>query len=80
LSRCSTSSNQIFALGIKPGYLACPLRRYGVTARGSALGDLPPKPAPYDYVCHFDHMWASAVARGNSKSAEGPAIHVPWSL
>jgi len=57
-----------------------PERRYGVTARGSALGVLAQKPAHYDALRHLDHMSASAVARGNSQSAEGPAVHDPLSL
>lgn len=49
--------------------------------RGEALLVTLPRSRPfYDDVCHLDHMSASAVARGNSQSAEGPAVHVPLSL
>jgi hypothetical protein len=49
----------------------------GPCQAGSLLGVFALKPALYDDVCHLDHMWTSAVARGNSQSAEGPAVHVP---
>lgn len=71
-SRCPSFASKIRLVSI-------PYRRYGGTVRG-ALGDLVPKPTLYEDVCHFDQIWASAVARGNSQSAEGPAVNVPLSL